>query len=829
MRKLILLRGGAGSGKTHFLSQAGLSMHALSMDHLRLTLGAPVLDAHGEMAISQELNSRAFKMFRDLAFERMSRGELLALDGTFTDVSNLKMFVAMAQQMRYEVACVDFSTVPADTVRRQNLSRGDERVVPAPILDKQLHNLSQNPAARIPALNDAKVIMWDASGSHVQAVKDWLKVPVRDFSSYGKIVHIGDLQGCLTPLTGPGGVLEHGFDPKSLYVFIGDLFDRGLQNGEVGRWFVDQALPLDNVLLLWGNHELHLHLWARGEPAVSSEFEHKTLPQLKAHGVTREDAERICQKAQEAILYSYHGHKVLATHGGLSSVPAELARVSLRQLSHGTGKWHDPVDEQFERQAQEGWVQVHGHRNHAHQAAQATARSFNLEDAVEYGGNLRSATLTPAGWTTMETRNDLFTSARERGRDFNEDLTPAWMAQPQNVALSHAAMEALRAHPFVYVNNSQSKPHIVSFDFGERVFFDKSWDDVVVKARGLFVNEKTCEIVARGYDKFFNVNEKGRDETQMEELLSKTLQFPITLYVKENGFLGNIGFDAQTQELVISSKTSTDGPMALVFQDVFNALVPATTREGIRRYLRDNEACAVFEVIDPVRDPHLIDYDAPQLVLLDIFQRSETVAKLPHDQLKAVAHHFGLTAKEKALHFKTAQEFRDWHHRATADLSYRWRGRDIEGFVVEDANGFLTKVKLPHYSFWKTMRSAAERMPKIKASIAEARSQVPHSPQLLAAAEEKLRRALQKDAHPLARSFLAWAHSLSDADVQLDILSLRKRFIAEEGLPQNALAIKWERFDREAMSKKTRPLAAPAQPESNDQGSPAQPRRKPSL
>ena len=58
---------------------------------------------------------------------------------------------------------------------------------------------------------------------------------------------------------------------------------------------------------------------------------------------------------------------------------------------------------------------------------------------------------------------------------------------------------------------------ISSFNFSASAFFNKIWDEQTVKARGLYINTKTGEVVARSYDKFFNIGE--RPETQMDCLL----------------------------------------------------------------------------------------------------------------------------------------------------------------------------------------------------------------------------------------------------------------------------------------------------------------------
>ncbi len=64
---------------------------------------------------------------------------------------------------------------------------------------------------------------------------------------------------------------------------------------------------------------------------------------------------------------------------------------------------------------------------------------------------------------------------------------------------------------------------ISSFNFSVGAFFNKIWDEQTVKARGLYINTKTGEVVARSYDKFFNFGE--RPETQMEAL-KNTIEFP---------------------------------------------------------------------------------------------------------------------------------------------------------------------------------------------------------------------------------------------------------------------------------------------------------------
>lgn len=849
MRKLILTRGAPGSGKSTILRQAGLGPFTLSMDVIRLLHSAPVMNIDGQMMVDQSKNPLVAEQLKKLIRARMERGELVAADNTMPLQKDFDAFYEMAKELRYEVAVVDLSTMPVEEAHRRNQSRHAHEQVPARAVERNHGQANQYPVD----FKDARVFSWDPSETLAEQLTQWLEVPLVDFSHYRKVVHIGDLQGCCDVLIGPGGPLEFGFEDDVAYVFAGDFVDRGLENGRLIKWLVENAVHRSNVYFMWGNHEDHLDRWSKDLPAVSVEFKERTLPQLEAAGVTKADAKAICDKALEVLPYVWNGQKVIVTHAGLANVPARFEAISLFQYSHGTGQWEDPVDAQFERNSDPSWIQVHGHRNHGGVEVQASPRSFNLEDDVEFGGHLRTVTLDAQGWTPATYRNEIFMAWRDRPvRPLKKGVVlplskqrPSWMDRDNETRMDDHVLASMTQHSGVRQRTSQRAPHVVSLNFTKDVFFDASWDDVLVKARGLFINKTTQEVVARGYEKFFNVGE--RPDTQMAAL-KQSLVFPVAAYVKENGYLGNLGYDAETQSLFVASKATPDGMFADWFREIFEATVAPAQQERIRRWLRDNEASMVFEVIDPVRDPHMIDYDRAKLVLLDIFHRSSTPEKLDYDHLQAVGESFGLEVKRRAMLLPTPQALEGWHAKVTSDLSWRYQGReDIEGVVIEDAAGYQTKVKLPHYAFWKRMRSAKERLAKVlvrkealdlseeqrlmgeekrllgeiadqKAIVKGHKGQGPDAEaakiqqRLLAPELKKVTQALYnrerledvlaeidgivaRDPHPLAEAFLTWAAQQPAERIRDDsILQLRSRF-SEEVSPDPALwQVPWVAF-----------------------------------
>jgi predicted kinase len=774
MRKLIILRGAQGVGKTAFLKQAGLHGNVLSTDAIRAVLSSAVLGGHGRMLMNQDLNDRVFSMFRSLMNERMDRGETLALDMTFMDQGDIRKCVQYAEKHRYSVACVDFSEFPVDEAVARDAARHEfERVGEAKV--REVHRQIMRHAPE--TLDGIHRVAWRSDGSHLAALNAWLAEPVHDFSRFSGVMHVGDLQGCFTALAGSGGPLESGFRDDVAYVFVGDLLDRGVENGKVMKWFLEQALPRDNVFLLWGNHEDHLHHFSTGKTDLADEFLTRTLPQLREAGITEEDADAVCTKAIDFLSYDYRGTKVIVTHGGLSTAPERPELLSSRQCVYGTGYWETPVDASFEKNAPAGFHQVHGHRNHFRLPIRAAERSFNLEDEIEFGGNLRTVFLDDSGWTPASYPNRIFRSRREwieiesnSKRARNLTKYPSWMmpgTQHASIAIDDATMTSMRDHKGVVERRNQSFPHVASFNFSKKVFYDKAWDDVVVKARGLFFDVESHEIVSRGYEKFFNIGE--RPETSMASLKA-ILTFPVTVYVKENGFLGNVGYDRRTDSLFVASKSTPDGPFADMFRTILNATIDPERKDVLRRYLRDTDSSMTFEVIDPVNDPHMIEYDAPKIVLLDILHRTVQFERANEKTLTEVAQRFGFERKDRLIQFKNSESFEGWHRKASGSFNYTYNGSPVEGFVIEDAAGYMTKGKTSFYNFWKRMRWAKDRVAASQIKGVSFNASYDVRPDGEPATEHE---------RDLARDFIAWCKMQDADDLSSDIIMLRKAFLRD--------------------------------------------------
>ena len=263
----------------------------------------------------------------------------------------------------------------------------------------------------------------------------------------------------------------------------------------------------------------------------------------------------------------------------------------------------------------------------------------------------------------------------------------------------------LRNNKFI---NEKQYDNISSFNFTKNAFQDRVWNSQTILARGLFINTHTNEIVARSYNKFFNVNE--REQTKIHNIL-KSFKYPVTAYVKENGFLGMVGYDSESDSLVYASKSTCRGEYPDMVRKAFVRTVSENTLDRIKCFLRDMGLTLVFEVVEPGRDPHIIEYPEPTIVLLDAVYRTLEYRKLEYPLLVELAAEYGLPVKEMTHCLKSREELSDWYYKVTAP-DYSLEGENIEGFVLEDAEGSMVKIKLEYYTFWKHMRAVFESFKK---------------------------------------------------------------------------------------------------------------------
>lgn len=729
MRVLLLLRGSAGCGKSTWIEQNGLKPYTLSADDIRLLCQSPTMQVDGTEGISQENDNLTWKTLFNLLELRMQKGEFTVIDATNSKTSEMNRYKEMCNTYRYRIFCVDFTDIPIEEVKRRNANREPLKRVPDEVIDKMY---SRFVTQKIPS--GIKVIKPDELNTI------WMKI--FDMSEYKRIHHIGDIHGCNTALqkylSDNGGIKD-----DEMYIFTGDYIDRGLENADVIKFLIS-IMNKKNVLMLEGNHERWLWLYANDCTGKSKEFELITKPQLENAKISKKDIRQLYRKLGQCAYYKYGDNIFLVTHAGLSTIPKNLSCVATDQMIRGVGNYNDfeKIAETFLKTTPENVYQIHGHRNTKGLPIQVNDRVFNLEGRVEFGGSLRCVQIDKSGIYTVEVENTVY-------------KTPEIQSE-QTVTNNSIAdtIIALRSNKYI---QEKKFGNISSFNFTNKAFYDKIWDEQTTRARGLYLDTMKSKVAARAYEKFFNINE--RPETKFDMLQNK-LQFPVTAYVKENGFLGIVSYNEYEDDLFIASKSTIDSQFAQWFKEMLYEKITSENIDKMKKFIKEHNVSFVFECVDMKNDPHIIEYPNNELFLLDIVNNDMNFSKYEYDAMVDIANQFGLTAKEKAFEIATWQDFFDWYHDVLEE-DYEYNGRKIEGFVIEDSVGYMTKLKLTYYNFWKFMRSISH---------------------------EAIRKGyIQKTSAlttPTANEYYAWVRKLHDVEdkdnIPKDICTLRRLFYKDK-------------------------------------------------
>ena len=252
-----------------------------------------------------------------------------------------------------------------------------------------------------------------------------------------------------------------------------------------------------------------------------------------------------------------------------------------------------------------------------------------------------------------------------------------------------------------YIRVKDLGNNVVSLNFTRDAFQDGVWNDETIKARGLFINKVTGDIVARSYNKFFQY-----DETQeTKDYVDNNLVYPLYISKKFNGFLGILS--VYNNEFFIATKSTNDGEYCDYFKNILNNTIFNNEQETKELFntLKENNCSAVFEVMDMENDQHII-YENQPLALLDFIPNSLDLNGIDKDvelsetlknkiNLKSI-----IIAKNKKINSKEELD------KFLQDMEEN----ELEGAVITDSNGFMWKFKTNFYRFWKTERNQLERI-----------------------------------------------------------------------------------------------------------------------
>lgn len=683
MRTLLILRGCMGSGKTKFIKDNGLTNYTISADDLRLLFHSPKMNEDGGMSISSRADKQVWDTLHLLLENRMKNGDFTIIDATHKNQKAVSKYIELAEKYRYNCYQVNIEASLQECIERNNM-REEIRRVPNSEIERAYEILQSN---KLPS-----------KFKEVTNINDILNYYVTDVNEYKEIKVIGDVHGSHTCLL---NAIGETLDPQVLYVFVGDYFDRGIENKEVYEFLVNHYND-SNVILIEGNHEKHIWRFINGETITSDYFKESLDEILEYHSIemVRKNMKKIYYKLRQCFAFTYNDKKYLVTHGGLTSVPS-LTLISTNDMIKGVGGYDMEVDRIYEENYLLGkcqdFIQIHGHRNTI-----STEHSICLEDSVEFGGNLLVMSITKEGSRIIPYENKVFSLD-----NYNKFQQVIYNVNNQDVKKMMNSR---------LINVKGCKHNMYSLNFTRNAFFGKKWNFATIKARGLFVDRNTGDVKMRSYDKFFNLNEH---ETTKKDVLTKTLKFPVSVSVKENGYLGILS--VVDNQPVFASKSTDSGEYAERFERIFNETISKNDFNILISILKKYNASAIFEVISPNEDPHIIRYNDEHVVLLDIIQN-----KLNLDSdYNEISSELKEWLKEKTSFIMPHEIIIDnserlWDYIQTHSV----KDDDIEGVVVTDSKGFKFKVKYNHYLMVKSLRRVLEIFRRCKKNGTEFNNKV---------------------------------------------------------------------------------------------------------
>lgn len=679
MRRLFILRGAPNSGKTYWVEQNGLQDYTVSVDEIRRLFSSPRYDTSGNLYVP-ESRKQVGPFISKLLMERMPHGELIVLDGVHMSADDIRGYKSLINEYRYRAYIVDFSDVDKKIcLERESDTSGIRREDECAIESFYAHAFISPSGFETVTPDSALELICSASPY--------------DLSDYKAVNFFGDIHGCYTALMGtmdalgcPNGALSD----DEFYIFCGDYVDRGLENAQTLEYLMSIA-DAPNVMMLEGNHERWLNDWSHNIEAKSKTFYRKTAPELEEAGIDKKEVARFYRKLiPMAWISDADGRKIFACHGGIPTFPNPFAGISARELIKGVGEYKDADDVNacWEASAGEQDIyQIHGHRNAKDTSPHPFEHVFSLEGAVEHGGDLRVVRFAMGqDPQVISVPNTVFDHIHNEIP--LEDMT------------FEDALDNLRANPMI--REKRLGNNISSFNFSREAFMTNAWDTQSIKARGLFIDTENDMIMARSYDKFFNIGEQDNTEASV---LARKFVYPVSVYKKENGYLGIAAPDGDGK-LFFASKTTTQGDYAIEFKRLLISTLGSSLSK-FADYLEDIDASAVFEVIIPSFDRHIVEYDEndPHVVLLDIIYNDFEFGHIDYEELVDIASRFKLRIKEKDCELHTMKQFVEWYEQVSAPNFTPSDGKHIEGYVLEDSDGFMVKVKSDWYRYWKSMRT----------------------------------------------------------------------------------------------------------------------------
>ena len=221
---------------------------------------------------------------------------------------------------------------------------------------------------------------------------------------------------------------------------------------------------------------------------------------------------------------------------------------------------------------------------------------------------------------------------------------------------------------------------LVGFKYTNETIYAEDWDEVTLNARGIVFNEKTGEVYARPFKKFFNYQEffdgEGNHSTLYEKVpdaWKPNISGHARYMEKVDASLGIVFYNWDTGEWRVKTGGSFDSDQARWGQKWFDENVNTLFLIQNRTYL--------FEIVSN-EDVHPIHYDFEGMVLLGVISNN-TGEEYSLETIKETAELLKVRMAQ-VYDFDNFYKAVDWAKKLP---------KTQEGLVITFDNGFKCKAK----------------------------------------------------------------------------------------------------------------------------------------
>lgn len=341
MKKLLILNGLMGSGKSTFIEENHLEDFTLSSDELRIKMTGFDMSENG-LVISQKKDRQVWSTLYTMLETRMEMGLFTVVDAMHLRTRDFKKYKELADLYGYGIYVKRFE-VSLDELLQRNAERESYKQIPENVITKKYEVFTNQ------VLPEYATV--------INSVDELLPIP-EELDVYENVYCVGDIHNNADKLEPIAEEIKNNQD--TLYIFTGDIFDRGEKPYET-MLLVGKLLELDNVRFIQGNHERHVRNYVYGTNNYSNQFKNTTLDKILEKTQDTTVLNDLVDRLEEFILFKFRSEAYFICHAGVGALPENMLYLAGQNCEYGTGDYGTEVDELWEKNMS-GMTQVHGHR-----------------------------------------------------------------------------------------------------------------------------------------------------------------------------------------------------------------------------------------------------------------------------------------------------------------------------------------------------------------------------------------------------------------------------------------------------------------------------------